>query len=163
MTGRGGDGRGQAALCCQPAGWVWYGECDAGQGRRLGRLQSVVQGRAEGWGDIAEGKESMVQSRTEGRRGQGQGRAGWDRWLYLSLPAPPRPTPQASAVKLGDGDVCEASKVQVDPRLEPAVRQDLLSRTLLMSQQVDLDGPAISRVLAAAYEAVTRAGILMAE
>ncbi|EFJ52348.1 hypothetical protein VOLCADRAFT_86693 [Volvox carteri f. nagariensis] len=100
--------------------------------------------------------------------------------MKLVQARPPRPLPSlsvsgdgggdgglpATAVKLGDGDGDgDSGKVQVDPRLEPEVAMAALRAATEMargSATSALDSAAVSAVLAEAYDAVTRRGVLMA-
>jgi len=62
----------------------------------------------------------------------------------------------SSASKLGDED----GKLQVDPRLGEADREDLLHELQRMKQQVQVDPVKVSKALADGYHAVTRLNIL---
>ncbi|PNH05120.1 hypothetical protein TSOC_008647 [Tetrabaena socialis] len=82
----------------------------------------------------------------------------------LAAGGPPPPPPPACAIKLGDGN---SGKAQTDPRLEPGAAAEVLAEAVAMARgsavAAALDAVAISAVLAEAYEAVTRRGVLMAE
>ncbi|KAG2436749.1 hypothetical protein HXX76_006273 [Chlamydomonas incerta] len=82
----------------------------------------------------------------------------------FSPKAPPLRLPPC-AVKLGDGEVGLGTKAQVDPRLPAAAAQRALQAAVELahtSATRRLDEAAVSAVLAEAYDAVTRDGVLMA-
>ncbi|KAG2497728.1 hypothetical protein HYH03_004464 [Edaphochlamys debaryana] len=99
--------------------------------------------------------------------------------MKLVQARPPRPLPPlgsadgaaglpASAVKLGDGAV-SGGKAQVDPRLPPAAAAAALAAAVDMAHGAAAAAPlceaaaaAVSSVLAEAYEAVVRGGVLKA-